>query len=111
MQKYKAVFGTTPNWSKRCQIEFSISTPRFFLGLKQKDTPIAPCQLSKSTEQNSRSPKTITLYSLNNRNTCCRARVCSEQLLFPNLGNKHQYNGIALFFQIRASVKRLIHPH
>jgi len=86
----------TPSWSNLCQIEFSVARQLFFLSLKQKDTPIAFSQFPKSTEQNSRSPKTMILYSLSKGKTCCRARVCSDKLLFPNLGNKHQYNGIAL---------------
>ena len=88
--------GTIPNRSKRYQIKFSVAIQGFFFSLKQKDTPIELSQLAKSTEQNSRSPKTMILYSLSKGKTCCRARVCSDKLLFPNLGNKHQYNGIAL---------------
>ena len=103
MQKYKEVPGFTPNRSRRCQIKFSVSRQGFFLSLKQKDTPIVLSQSPKSTEQNSRSlrggtpsPKTMTLYSLNSGKTCCRTRVCSSKLLFPNLGNSDQYNGMAL---------------
>jgi hypothetical protein len=67
-----------------------------FFSLKEKNTPIVPGLFSKSTEQNSRSPKTITLYSLSKGKTSCRARVYSSKLLFFNLGNKHQYNEIDL---------------
>jgi len=67
-----------------------------FFGFKQKDTPIVLSQFAKSTEQNSRSPKTMTLYSVNNGKTCCKTRVCSSKLLFPNFGNSDQYNGMAL---------------
>ena len=56
-----------------------------FFSLKQKDTPFSLSQFPKSTEQNSRSPKTMTLYSENNGKTCYKLVVCDSKLLFPNL--------------------------
>jgi hypothetical protein len=53
----------------------------------------------------------MILYFLSNGKICCRARVCSCKLLFPNLGNKHHYNGMALLCQIKEIVNRLIQPH
>jgi hypothetical protein len=50
---------------------FTLDTMNFFQSLK-KNTPFSLSQFPKSTEQNSRSPKTMTLYSENNGKTCCK---------------------------------------
>jgi hypothetical protein len=72
------------------RLSFRLPDKDFFSACNQKIHPLSHRQLAKSTEQNSRSPKTITLYSLSNSNNCCRAKVCSCRLLFPNLGNLPQ---------------------
>jgi len=79
--------------------------------LSKKTHPFPTARILASSEQNSRSPRTMTLYSENNGRTCCRFLVCSSKLLLPNLGNNDQYNGIALRSQIKLTMNRLIHPH
>jgi len=55
--------------------------------------------------------KTMTLYSENNGKTCCKLVICNSDLLFPIFANSDPYNGIALRFQIRLTIKRLMRPH
>jgi len=79
--------------------------------LSKKTHPFATARILASSEQNSRSPRRMTLYSENNGKTCCKLVVCDSNLLLPNLGNNDQYNGIALCSQIKLTMNRLIHPH